>query len=97
MAKTNAMKVKTITEHAGKTIALPDATILYAFDLSRDAGVVSVATYNGKTSLDIRRFYLGDDDEWHPTSKGIKIPAEAASAFLDALHDEHNAILHLLA
>jgi Transcriptional Coactivator p15 (PC4). len=74
------------------------ATVVHAFKLGRDAGLISVSEYKGKKSLDIRRWYLGEDERWHPTSKGIRVPEESSSAllFLEALHQKQTAILALL-
>lgn len=103
MAKTKAVakksSAKTIDSFDGKTIAVEsDTTIVHAFKLGRDCGVIAVVEYKGKKSLDIRRFYLGDDDAWHHTSKGIRVPAEgsAALAFLQALEQKQEIILGLL-
>lgn len=103
MAKTKKKPVheavEGIDKHAGKAIEKdPGVTVVYTFPLGRDAGLVSVSEYKGKKSIDIRRWYLGEDERWHPTSKGIRIPEESSSAllFLEALHQKQDAILTLL-
>lgn len=68
-----------------------DAEFIAAFALGErgDVGVISVSNYKGKKALDIRRYYLSDEDEaFHPTSKGIRIPAAQVLRFLEALYDK---------
>jgi len=42
-------------------------------------------TGKDRYAVDVRRWYIGDDEEWHPTTKGISIPAARLSAVLDAI------------
>ena len=87
MARTNAV---TKTEQL-KIVVDASAKVLHTFALGRDLGVASVSEYGGKRALDIRRFYFGEDDAWHPTAKGIRIPVESAHAVIHALIDHLNA------
>lgn len=100
MAKTKKKPaVESIEKFDGHAIEKDEGvTVVHAFKLGRDAGLISVSEYKGKKSIDIRRWYLGEDERWHPTSKGIRIPEESSSAlfFLEALRQKQDAILSLL-
>jgi hypothetical protein len=70
----------------GKPTSLDaDAQIIYAAKMGRDVAIVSVSSYNGKLGLDVRRFYLGDDETWKPTSKGLRMPMEVVGPLTEAL------------
>lgn len=95
MASKTQAQLKSITEFDGHPIQLEDATILHVAPLSRELLMVSVGTYNNQTSLDIRRFYLTDNEEWKPGPRGVKIPTKQVEAFLDALTEHRADILKL--
>ena len=40
---------------------------------------------SGRQTIDIRRWYTGDDDELHPTPKGVNIPLEEVNNVVNAL------------
>jgi hypothetical protein len=42
---------------------------------------------NDKVAVDVRRWYVGDDEEWHPTSKGISISTLHLDAIIEALQE----------
>lgn len=89
--------VEGIEKHDGKAIEKDEsAIVVHTFALGRDAGIISVSEYKGKKSLDLRRWYLGEDERWHPTSKGIRIPAEQVESVLDGLDEKRGAIVALL-
>jgi hypothetical protein len=70
----------------GKLTGLSDdAQILFAAPLGRDVAIVSISSYQGKVGLDVRRFYLSDDDKWMPTAKGIRLPLASAPSLAAAL------------
>lgn len=71
-----------------KRVVSDDTTLpLAGVPLGRDLCVISVSTYQGRKSLDVRRYYLTDDDEWKPTSKGIRLPAPAVEDFLATMEN----------
>ena len=75
-----------IQQYDGKPIQSDEtAKRLTATPAGRDLVVTSISTYQGRRSLDIRRFYLAEDDTWKPTSKGVRIPAPQVARFLDAV------------
>lgn len=39
-----------------------------------------------RTYIDVRTFWLDDDDEWKPSKKGIAIPIELAEEIAEAIH-----------
>lgn len=41
---------------------------------ARDCAVAKVVTWEGKRGLDIRRYYLAEDETWKPTGKGLRLP-----------------------
>lgn len=47
--------------------------------------VVLNDTGNGNLAIDVRRWYVGDDEEWHPTGKGISIPFKHADEVYAAI------------
>lgn len=87
--------VEGISEHDGQPI-IYEGTVIHVFSLGRDIGCISVSAFREKKALDIRRFYLDDEEQWRPTSKGIRIPAEVATKFMDALTEQRDDVLALL-
>jgi hypothetical protein len=66
----------------------------YNFYLNaRKTSAVRVAwiEYQGRRGLDIREHYLNDDDEWQPTSKGMRIKEDLVPDFIDWLKGELDA------
>lgn len=75
-----------VTEYAAAPIQADETSIrVSATPAGRDLVVVSVSTYQGRKALDIRRFYVADEGEWKPTSKGVRVPAPHVAEFLAAL------------
>jgi hypothetical protein len=37
---------------------------------------VSANEYNGRKYADLRTYFMDSEGEWHPTKKGISIPAD---------------------
>lgn len=90
-------KGKTITSHDGKPINIEGGGIVAVIDLGREALMLRVNEFKKRRYFDIRRFYLSDQDEWKPSSKGVAIPAESAQKFFAILEDQAGRISLLLA
>lgn len=59
------------------------STYLHSVEVGDQLLVARIDKWKGKESLDLRRFYKnGDDEKWHPTSKGVRIPMDSAQDFL---------------
>jgi len=43
---------------------------------------ISTAEYKGRTYVDVRIYFEGDDGEWKPTKKGITIQPDKVEEFL---------------
>lgn len=50
-----------------------------------DKLVISVREYQGHAFIDIRLLFLGDDEQWHPTKKGITVSPALWPDFLEAV------------
>lgn len=37
--------------------------------------------WNGKVKLDVRLWYLNEDDEWKPSKQGFKVPPDKVQEF----------------
>ncbi len=48
---------------------------------------VRLVTFRGREYLDLRNFYLDENDEWKPTRKGIAIPLELYDELMAALKE----------
>lgn len=62
--------------------------LIKAFD--RGAGQqlqVRLVTFRGREYLDLRNFYLDENNEWKPTRKGIAIPLELYDDLMAALKE----------
>jgi len=46
---------------------------------------ISIDMYQGKDYVDVREFYLGDDDEFHPTKKGVKFSQDLVGDMVKGL------------
>lgn len=46
---------------------------------------VKRVTKGNRTYIDIRTFWLDDDDEWKPSKKGIAVPIELAKDVAEAM------------
>jgi hypothetical protein len=46
---------------------------------------VSLREYRGRSFVDIRQHFLGDDDVWHPTKKGITVELALWPDFVAAI------------
>lgn len=103
MASKKSSKGKATTglphTHKGTRIALSDGAILlgvFTYDKGDFIGVISISEFNGKTALDIRRFYANEEGEaYSPTPKGIRIPMSTALSMVDLLHDQRSLIASL--
>jgi hypothetical protein len=82
-----AKTMPVITQHDNLPIASGDGSAVYhVSELGRDILVVCITSYKGKSSLDLRRYYMDDDQQqWRPTSKGIRVPLEDADVLITAL------------
>ncbi|MHB0976741.1 MAG: transcriptional coactivator p15/PC4 family protein [Candidatus Aquicultorales bacterium] len=64
----------------------PDSTIVGVIEPDYpggDAIVVSVSVFKEKKGVDIRRFYFGKDERYHPTQKGVRVPIEEAKTLAE--------------
>ncbi|MGQ9477860.1 MAG: transcriptional coactivator p15/PC4 family protein [Candidatus Bipolaricaulia bacterium] len=69
-------------------LKLTEERLIKAFD--RGAGQqlqVRLVTFRGREYLDLRNFYLDENDEWKPTRKGIAIPLELYDDLMAALNE----------
>jgi hypothetical protein len=46
---------------------------------------IAVKEYQGHTYVDIRLFFLGDNEQWHPTKKGITVSPALWPEFMEAV------------
>lgn len=46
---------------------------------------VRLAEHGGKSRLDIRQFYMGDEGDWCPSKRGVSIPPEHLSEVMAML------------
>jgi hypothetical protein len=54
-----------------------ESKMIYEFQKnSGEKVVVQFTEYKGKRLLDIRVFYLSDDEQWKPTKKGLTLRRE---------------------
>jgi hypothetical protein len=53
---------------------------------------VRLTTFRGREYLDLRNFYLDDNDEWKPTKKGIAVPVELYDELMAALKEAGEAL-----
>lgn len=52
---------------------------------------VRLTTFRGREYLDLRNFYLDENDEWRPTKKGIAVPVELYDELMAALKEAGEA------
>ena len=50
-----------------------------------DKLVISLREYQGHAFVDLRLYFLGDDEQWHPTKKGITVSPSQWDDFMAAL------------
>jgi len=53
---------------------------------------VRLTTFRGREYLDLRNFYLDENDEWRPTKKGIAVPVELYEELMAALKEAGEAL-----
>lgn len=46
---------------------------------------ISLREYQGHPFIDIRLYFLGDDEQWHPTKKGITVSPSQWEEFVIAV------------
>ena len=46
---------------------------------------IAVKEYHGHLYIDVRLWFLGDDEQWHPTKKGITVSPDQWDEFMTAL------------
>jgi len=71
-------------------MAITELESLAQIDLAQPGNAVFVSLNDvgsGKVAVDVRRWYVGDDEEWHPTTKGISIPAQMVQQIAEVLTD----------
>ena len=90
---TKTTKVQPITQHDDTPIASGEgSSVLHVSEMGRDILVVVITEYKGKRALDLRRYYMDDDQQqWRPTSKGIRVPIQDAEALIIKLSDLRHA------
>lgn len=88
-----AKTMTVITQHDNMPIASGEGSAVYfVTEMGRDILVVATTSYKGKEALDLRRYYADDDQQqWRPTSKGIRVPLGDTDALIDALTDMRSA------
>lgn len=64
---------------------MPDKIIAELAKGPLDKLVISIRAYQGHTFVDLRMQFLGDDDQFHPTKKGITVSPQQWPEFLEAL------------
>lgn len=52
---------------------------------------VLAQTYSGRCHVHIRQYFLSDENDFKPTTKGISVPVEKVGAVLDAVSELRNA------
>jgi hypothetical protein len=52
----------------------------------------SLSSYKGKQYLDLRVYYLGDDDEYHPSKKGITVAPDLLGELEEAVRKLREAV-----
>lgn len=69
-----------------------------AVEMGKDIVVIGISTYEGKLSIDLRKFFLtpGPHEIWHPTKQGIRIPANHAGEVLDFIQSHRDQLLTLM-
>lgn len=53
---------------------------------------VELSDYNGAPEIDVRRWFRGADGAEHATRQGVRVPPDAAEAFLRAVTDAVGAL-----
>jgi hypothetical protein len=48
---------------------------------------IRLVTFRKREYLDLRNFYLDENDEWKPTKKGIAVPVELYEDLMAALQE----------
>lgn len=46
---------------------------------------IAIREYQGHTFVDIRLYFLGDDEQWHPSKKGLTVSPALWPEFLEAI------------
>jgi hypothetical protein len=66
----------------------PDLKVIHGFMLGHEhAGLVTISTHEGRTALDVRRFFLDEHTKtWRPSVKGLRIPREQIEQIAEALN-----------
>lgn len=59
--------------------------VLGEIDKGDERIFVKRVTKGKRAYIDVRTFWLGDDDEWKPSKKGIAIPLELAEDVAQAI------------
>lgn len=53
---------------------------------------VSISDYNGTPEIDVRRWFRGSDGAEHATRQGVRVPPDAAEAFLRSVTEAVGAL-----
>lgn len=59
--------------------------VLAELDKGEEKIFVKRVSKGSKSYIDVRTFWLDDDDEWKPSKKGIAIPIDLASEVAEAI------------
>jgi len=60
-------------------------TVLAEIDKGEEKIFVKKVTKGNRSYIDVRTFWLDEDDEWKPSKKGIAIPLELAGEVVEAI------------
>lgn len=58
---------------------------LAEFDKGSEKILVKRVTKGSRSYIDVRTFWLDDNDEWRPSKKGIAVPIELAKGVAEAM------------
>lgn len=95
--KRAAGEKKHVAKHEGTPI-LPGEGVIHVFGLGPTSiGVISVSKFRDHLGLDVRRYYLNEDEKaFKPTAKGLRIPADVAVEVVEVIADQRDRLVELL-
>ena len=64
--------------------------------LPDDSIFVSISDFKGRKYVDIRKYFVSDNNKWIPTKKGIALGKEQFERLLKALNDNKDEIIEAL-
>lgn len=70
-----------------------DSELIFSFQKNNTEEIrATMRKYKGKHYFDIRLYYLGDEEEWLPTKKGVSLSTEFFPEFKQAIESIEKAI-----